>query len=315
VRDHQARCTRGHLLRCKLVLPAALIPLAAVVLAASLLLAPAAPGQGACFGSSPTITGSGTIEGTDGDDVIVGSGANDEALGKGGNDKICTGGGNDRAGGGPGNDEVDAGRGDDELLGGAGDDVLIGGAGDDVILCGPNTDVADGGSGTNSAARSGLEACETIRNARAVDSPAPTHRLEATLTRRQEVPRPRSARRARGAFRATLTRTESGGELSWRLDFRRLTGRALAAHIHRGRGVRPARSSSICARHAGRACAGRSTWKVKSCSGRSMRARPTSTSTRGETLEARSAVRSRGWRTRALAHAGRRVVVTRVTHP
>jgi hypothetical protein len=213
----------------------ALSALLATLAASLLALAPTATGQGGCFGSSPTITGAGEIEGTDGDDVILGSGGDDRVSAKGGNDKICTGAGNDRVGAGPGNDEVDGGAGDDEIDGGPGDDSVLGSEGDDVMRCGPGTDVADGGSGTNSAAGSGFEACETIRNASAVDVPTPMSRMQATLTPRQEVRRPRDARRARGSFKGTLTRTESGGDLTWRLKFRRLTGRAVEAHIHRGK--------------------------------------------------------------------------------
>lgn len=218
--------------------PAALAVLAAtigVVLAAWwLALAPATAGQAGCFGSTPTITGSGEIDGTEGDDVILGSDADDRVRGKGGNDKICTEAGTDRVGAGPGSDEVDGGAGHDEIDAGTGDDMLFGSDGDDVLRCGPDNDVADGGSGTNSAAGSGFETCETIRNASAVDEPTPTSRLQAALTPRQEVRAPRRARRARGAFTGTLTRTDAGGELSWRITFRRLTGRAVAAHIHRG---------------------------------------------------------------------------------
>lgn len=62
-------------------------------------------------------------------------------------------------------------------------------------------------------------------------SAAPTSsvRLIATLNARQEVPKAK-APAAIGRFNATLDKTT--GELTWRLTFRRLTGPALAAHIH-----------------------------------------------------------------------------------
>jgi CHRD domain-containing protein len=54
------------------------------------------------------------------------------------------------------------------------------------------------------------------------------------LNARSETPRPKGATLANGLFTANL----SGSSLTWRLTFSRLTGRALAAHIHLGkRGV------------------------------------------------------------------------------
>jgi hypothetical protein len=56
-------------------------------------------------------------------------------------------------------------------------------------------------------------------------------KLTVKLGARGEVPAPKSASRASGLFTATLT----GRSLSWRLTFSRLTGRAVAAHIHLGK--------------------------------------------------------------------------------
>jgi hypothetical protein len=53
---------------------------------------------------------------------------------------------------------------------------------------------------------------------------------------RAEVPRPSGTRAgAGGTF--SLTKTESGGSftIAWTLSFKNLTGRAAAAHIHRGK--------------------------------------------------------------------------------
>ncbi len=58
-----------------------------------------------------------------------------------------------------------------------------------------------------------------------------TVKLTARLDATQETPTPKRAARADGAFAATL----SGRSLTWRLTFTRLSGRALAAHIHLGR--------------------------------------------------------------------------------
>src|SRR5262249_51365169 len=57
-----------------------------------------------------------------------------------------------------------------------------------------------------------------------------TVKLTARLDAAQETPAPKAAHGA-GVFTASLT----GRSLTWRLTFARLTGRALAAHIHLGR--------------------------------------------------------------------------------
>ena len=56
-------------------------------------------------------------------------------------------------------------------------------------------------------------------------------RLTAKLDARHETPAAKAAARAYGLFTATL----SGRSLTWRLTFSRLTGKALAAHIHLGK--------------------------------------------------------------------------------
>jgi len=55
------------------------------------------------------------------------------------------------------------------------------------------------------------------------------------LTSRQEVPKPKgNVKRARATFTATVTNSGTTGKMAWRLSFSRLTGRAVAAHIHVG---------------------------------------------------------------------------------
>ncbi len=56
-------------------------------------------------------------------------------------------------------------------------------------------------------------------------------KLTVKLAARGEVPAPKGAAGASGLFTATL----SGRSLSWQLTFARLTGRALAAHVHLGK--------------------------------------------------------------------------------
>lgn len=59
--------------------------------------------------------------------------------------------------------------------------------------------------------------------------------VATTLNSRQEVPKPKgNVRRAQGTFTAAVTTTGTTGRIVWRLSFSRLTGRAMAAHIHTG---------------------------------------------------------------------------------
>jgi hypothetical protein len=64
---------------------------------------------------------------------------------------------------------------------------------------------------------------------------ANTLRIEADMVAANEIPTPKGdIGDARGTFTATLTKSGTGGELSWRLAFNGLTGNAIAAHIHVG---------------------------------------------------------------------------------
>jgi CHRD domain len=56
-------------------------------------------------------------------------------------------------------------------------------------------------------------------------------KLSAKMTARAETPRPKGAAKASGMFTATL----AGSSLTWRLTFSKLTGKAVAAHVHLGR--------------------------------------------------------------------------------
>ena len=201
-----------------------------------------------CFGAAATITGSGQIEGTMGDDVIVGSDGRDEIHTRAGNDRICAGGGDDEMGGGPGNDQIDGGPGNDKIDSGPGNDFILGGEGDDTIRCGADDDVVDGGPGANTAEASGFEACESVTNASpplVASKPTP-HPLAATLTAAQTVPRATGVRRAAGGrLTGTSTATGTGATLRWRLTFKGLTGEAVAAHVHEGR---PGQNGRILAR-------------------------------------------------------------------
>jgi hypothetical protein len=67
----------------------------------------------------------------------------------------------------------------------------------------------------------------------AARSQATTLHLVANMLASNETPTPKGdVGSARGTFTATLTKTDSGGTLSWRLEFDNLSGNAIAAHIH-----------------------------------------------------------------------------------
>ncbi len=154
-----------------------------LAVAVGLTVAPlAAPEAGAshlanCMGLQPTaatVTPSGVITGSPGDDVIVGTagadvinarGGNDVVCGAAGNDRIVAGDGNDVVDGGDGNDVVNGGEGNDRLAGANGDDHLGGGEGDDLLNGGDGTDQADGGPGTDSCGAEALLGCERARKA------------------------------------------------------------------------------------------------------------------------------------------------------
>src|SRR5262245_54514466 len=109
--------------------------------------------QGGCAGEQPTVfvdgdgivhggayngqAYSGSLVGTQGDDVIQGTEGNDSIQGLGGNDRIC---------GLGGNDSLIGGRGNDFILGGSGDDTLIGQAGHDFLDGGEDRDIINGGN-------------------------------------------------------------------------------------------------------------------------------------------------------------------------
>jgi hypothetical protein len=65
-----------------------------------------------------------------------------------------------------------------------------------------------------------------------------TYAVSATLKNNTEVPRPKGAPFAKGAFSGKYVEHGKTATLTWKLTFSRLTGKAVAAHIHIGkRGV------------------------------------------------------------------------------
>ena len=67
----------------------------------------------------------------------------------------------------------------------------------------------------------------------AARSQADTLKIAAAMTAANETPTPKGdVSNARGTFTATVTKSGTGGQLTWRLDFSNLSGNAIAAHIH-----------------------------------------------------------------------------------
>ncbi len=61
-----------------------------------------------------------------------------------------------------------------------------------------------------------------------------TYSYRATLTPKSEVPAPKAPAKAAGVFTATVTDKGGKASIRWTLTFRRLSGKAVAAHIHKG---------------------------------------------------------------------------------
>ena len=129
----------------------------------------AAQAEHICGGA--TITGSGFIQGTGGNDVILGSDGPDTISSGDGNDVICCGfgggdqidgsNGNDQIDGGTGSDYVSGGRGNDVIYGLPGDDTLNGGDGNDQLVGEGDVDTCNGGAGNDSAERIRVSASTT----------------------------------------------------------------------------------------------------------------------------------------------------------
>jgi hypothetical protein len=61
-----------------------------------------------------------------------------------------------------------------------------------------------------------------------------TYSYRATLASKNEVPAPNASAKAAGVFTATVTDKKGKASIHWTLTFRRLSGKAVAAHIHKG---------------------------------------------------------------------------------
>lgn len=112
-----------------------------------------------------------------------------------------------------------------------------------VPLCAPCT---SGVTGTATIDATVLDAIENDRayvNVHTPTNPAGEIRdqvaivasVKTTLRASQERPKPKGkVAKAKGTFTATITRNGTSGVIVWKLTFGKLTGKAVAAHIHSG---------------------------------------------------------------------------------
>jgi CHRD domain-containing protein len=113
-----------------------------------------------------------------------------------------------------------------------------------LALCGPCSSPASGTGTVPQAVVDAIQAGTAYVNVHTVTNKggeirgqlATTASVSTGLTSRQEVPKPKgNVKRATGTFTATVAKLGTGGTVAWRLRFSKLTGRAIAAHIHIGR--------------------------------------------------------------------------------
>jgi hypothetical protein len=98
------------------------------------------PAACAALNLTNLVVGSGTFNGSNGNDLILGSPGADTINGRQGGDCILGGGGNDILRGHVGNDV---------LLGGPGNDILYGNQGNDTLIGGEGYDICYGGGGSD----------------------------------------------------------------------------------------------------------------------------------------------------------------------
>ena len=112
-----------------------------------------------------------------------------------------------------------------------------------VPLCGPCESPLSGTANVNATVLSALQTGGMYANVHTPTNPGGEVRgqvavvadVTTALSARQEVPKAKGpVNAARGTFTATITKSGTTATIGWRLTFSRLTGKALAAHIHIG---------------------------------------------------------------------------------
>jgi hypothetical protein len=112
-----------------------------------------------------------------------------------------------------------------------------------VPICSPCTSGATGTANINATVLEAIQNDRAYVNVHTKTNPAGEIRgqvssaasLKTSMRASQERPKPKgNVRRARGAFTVAITKQGSSAVLVWRMTFSRLTGNAVAAHIHSG---------------------------------------------------------------------------------
>jgi hypothetical protein len=112
-----------------------------------------------------------------------------------------------------------------------------------VPLCAPCTSGVTGTATIDAAVLDAIQTDRAYANVHTPTNPAGEIRgqvsivasVRTALRAAQERPKPKgNVRRAKGTFTATITKSGTSGVIAWRLTFSKLTGRAVAAHIHSG---------------------------------------------------------------------------------
>jgi len=120
--------------------------------------------------------------------------------------------------------------------------AMIGAAVAAVALAGSAVALAGGGyggdygSGTSTSADStATSAQSTASTSSSTAAGGETYSFAAKLTGAAEVPKPKAPAGAGGAFTAKSVESGSKVTFHWKLTFRGLSGKAMAAHVHLGR--------------------------------------------------------------------------------
>jgi len=113
-----------------------------------------------------------------------------------------------------------------------------------LALCGPCTSPLSGTGNLTQAALDAIQGGTAYVNVHTPPNPggeirgqlAATASVSTALTSRQEVPKPKgNVKRATGTFTASVVKLGTTGTIVWRLRYSKLSGRAIAAHLHVGR--------------------------------------------------------------------------------
>ena len=81
----------------------------------------------------------------------------------------------------------------------------------------------------------GVAAALVVAGVAVAGSTGSVYTYKSSLTGGAEVPKPKGAAGGKGTFSATVTENGSTRLLKWKLTFSGLSGKAMAAHVHKGK--------------------------------------------------------------------------------